>query len=342
MAKCAKCSKVINKRNAGVQCSKCSKWFHGSCASLSTEQLTALSSTDSVDWKCGRCATTYGGKPKRISVILPEPDADDDDKQEDDAINQSAMGILSELRREVQTMRETVREIIREELKDTLKFYSDKIDEYEERIVEFGKRVKQMENQCKSLTNTCKNLELKNDVLEQKLNKLEQSQASDDIEICGIKEAADENVKQTAMLLGQLLNQQPEDVVKVYRKKKPARQGSAMASRAAADSPIVVTLRSGSRDSWLAAAKVTSISPSDLGREVESSDTKVYVRATLSPTTAYLLWKAKSDLKEKSLCKFVWCKNGIVMVRKNEGDKKIYYVRATGDIDIIKKQLMKK
>ncbi|KAJ0169477.1 hypothetical protein K1T71_015064 [Dendrolimus kikuchii] len=75
MVKCDKCGKIITKKLPGLQCSKCSKWLHGSCVALSIEQLNALSSTDSVDWKCKSC--TGGSKPKRVSCIIPDNDDDE-------------------------------------------------------------------------------------------------------------------------------------------------------------------------------------------------------------------------------------------------------------------------
>ncbi|KAG7303733.1 hypothetical protein JYU34_012299 [Plutella xylostella] len=335
MVKCAKCSKLVGKKSPGVQCSKCNKWLHGTCASLSTEQLSALSLTDSIDWKCRGCSSAAGGKPKRISVILP--DLEDEDSEVEGTNQGTQERLLHEIKKEVREMRQTVREIIRDELQSTLKFYSDKIDDFEDKMKDYDCRVKLMENQCKNANNKIANLELKNEVLQQKINKMEQAQFCNDIEICGVTED-EKDVKKLASLVSKIIQQKEEDIVKVYRKKKPIKPGVAQGARAMADAPIVVTLREGRRDSWLAAARSTSISAGDLG---VSGDSKVFVRAALSPTTAYLLWRGKTDLKEKSLCKYVWCKDGLVMVRKNDGDKKVYYVRSANDIETIKKELLK-
>ncbi|KAI5633130.1 PHD-finger domain-containing protein [Phthorimaea operculella] len=347
MAKCAKCSKVVSKRYPGVQCNKCSKWFHGACASLTTEQLSALSTTESVDWKCSRCATTSGSKPKRISVILPDAEEDEESEKEQEVImpKDKEDRFINEMRKESRKMREIIREIIREELNITLKFYSDKIDEYEEKMREYETRVKLMENECKNLSNKYKNLELKCGVIEQKSNKLEQAQASNDLEICGLPVLDNEDLKEKTKIVSSMLQQKSqEDIVKVYRKKIGARQAStpARAAREAADAPVVVTLRQGCKDAWLRAAKNATIYLRDLGYEVDEEHNKrIYIRAALSPTNAYLLWKAKSELREKALCKYVWYKDGNIMVRKAEGDRKIYYVRSADDIGMIRKALLK-
>lgn len=64
------------------------------------------------------------------------------------------------------------------------------------------------------------------------------------------------------------------------------------------------------RDQWLAAARAAApINACDVGGE---GDAKVYVRESLTPTTAFLLWKAKKELKGKALCKYVWCRYGVI------------------------------
>lgn len=102
----------------------------------------------------------------------------------------------------------------------------------------------------------------------------------------------------------------------MQRKKNIQTPGATRAACASADAPIVVTLREGNQKAWLLAAKETTFSGNDLGI---AGETKVYIRASLSPSTAYLLWKAKSELNAKSQIRLV--RDGIIMVRKAEGDK---------------------
>lgn len=314
----------MTKKNPGVQCSKCNKWLHGTCASITTEQLTALFTTDSVDWKCRGC--TGGAKPKRLSCILP--DHDEEDNTDTEPINNNdAKQILSEIRREV-------REVIRQELQNTLQFYSDKIDEYEEKIKGYEITMKSLENKCMDTKNTCKNLALKNDVLEQKLNAIEQNLLANNLEICGIKEEEMENIKEIANKICTKITQNPEDITKVYRKK--IRRSNTTNNMQTA---IVVTLRDPHcREKWLESAKKIQLTAKDLGR---LEDSKIYLRESLAPATAFLLWKAKSELKETDICKYVWCKNGLVLVRKHENDKKTYIVRSEKDIERLVSELQK-
>lgn len=313
MVKCAKCVKLINKKNPGLQCTKCSKWLHGACASLSTDQLSTLFATESADWKCRAC--TGNAKPKRISFIMPN--AEDDENTDGDNEQQPSTNpkekIVLEIRREV-------RDVVRSELQNLqsiLQFYSDKVDEYE-------LKMKDYENQCTELKNTCKNLVLRNEVLEQKVNNIEQNLLCNYVEIYGAPEQEKEDVISMTNMLCTKINQNPKDIVKAYRK-KASRAGPATNKK----SPIVVLLSDGRRNQWLEAAKNTNISAKDLGQTEES---KIILRESLTPNTAFLLWKAKTLLKDPDLCKYVWCKNGAVLVRKTDKEK-ARIIRSVLDIE---------
>ncbi|KAJ2937729.1 hypothetical protein O0L34_g19122 [Tuta absoluta] len=121
----------------------------------------------------------------------------------------------------------------------------------------------------------------------------------------------------------------PNNILKAYRKKS---LGNKKTSKKTQPAAIVVGLREGKRDTWLMASKNCAKTCKDIGRE---EDTKIYFRESLSPHTAFLLWKAKSDLKLPGLFKFIWCKSGQVLARKNENDK-IYQIRSEHDINTLK------
>lgn len=225
--------------------------------------------------------------------------------------------ILSDIRREV-------REIVRTELQVTLQYYSDKIDEYEEKISMYESNLKTVENQCKDLKHSYQNLKLKNDMLEQKINAMEQQQMSNLVEICGVSELENENLQDITSKICVKLQLSSADVSKAYRKRK-------MRTNVAVQGPpsaIVVALREGSREQWLSSSRKTSITGRDLGHE---DSTRIYIRESLTPSTAFLLWKTKKDLKETGLCKFVWLKNGVVLAKKSETDK-AHVIRSENDM----------
>lgn len=324
MPKCIKCAKLLTKKSPGLQCSKCSKWLHASCASISADQLSVLNATDSVDWKCKTCVG--GGKTKRLSCILPDIDGEEYSDSES-ATNHTGVDtdnmmqhILSDLRREV-------RQVIKEELQRTLEFYSEKIDEYEKKIQKYEKSVKEFENRCTDVQNNLKNSCIKYEILETKIMQMEQAQLSNHLEICGVNQSESEDLAKIAEKVAVAISQNPKDVVKAYRKKrnpsKVPRQGD--------QSPITLILREGNRDQWLEAAKTTSISATSIG-QVEAG--KVYLREALTPSMAFLLWKTKDELK--GMFNYIWCKHGNILVRKSEKEKKIITIRTISDIEKVK------
>lgn len=325
MAKCAKCSKLVTKKSPGLQCSKCSKWIHAQCALITTDQLNALNITDSVDWKCRSCAGS--GRPKRLSCIMPDADEEDgtDTELQQQGVNSGEINkqLLGEIRREI-------REAIRMELQQSLSFFSDKIDEYEEKIGKYEQDIRLVEKQNYELKNTCKNLDLRNDVLEQRLNSLEQTLINNNVEICGIKEDINEDLQEIVKSLCAKIGQKPEDVAKIYRKKSKQQKTNNQAIRPPA---ITVVLREGCREQWLSKAKASSISCRDVGA---AGDGRVFLREALTPATAYLLWNAKAELKEKHHFKFVWIKNGTIIARKEENEK-FHVIRSLNDITRITK-----
>lgn len=317
MGKCFKCSKTVTKKQPGLQCSKCNKWLHGTCAAITTEQLTALFSTDSVDWKCRVCAGP--AKQKRISCILPDQEEEEspDTKSSCDP-NATVQKALLEIRREV-------REIMRNELQSSLQFFSDKIDEYEEKIKVYESDFKNVENQYTDLKNSYTNLSLKNEVLEQKINSMEQQQMSNYLEICGVPEEENENLSTITQEIAKKISKNGSDLINVFRKQN-IRSNTAKSN---AQPVLVVCLREGQRDQWLQDAKALTLTCKDIGRNNEN---RIYLRERLTPATAYLLWKTKQELKESGICKYVWCKQGQVLVKKQEKGK-THTVRSTNDID---------
>lgn len=335
MAKCAKCLKIITKKCPGLQCSKCSKWLHGACAALTPDQLSALSVTDSVDWRCKSC--TGGAKHKRLSCIVPDPEEEEGTDAETDTMITSAIiqNITRDLRREV-------KEIIREELQTTLLFYSDKIDDYEKKMQTFETTTKRLENTCEDIKNKYKNMELKYQAMEQKLSAIEQSQLANNLEICGVDVCENDDVLQITSDIATRIECSPRDILEVYRKTTRPRQAQGPAAAGHQRQPlhpptIMVQLRTGCRSRWLEAAKNKKTTTAE-GPRTGALGPKIYFREPLTPYISYLLWKAKTELKSTELCKYVWVKDGQVLARKSEKEK-IIPIRSETDIDKIKSQL---
>ncbi|KAJ2937747.1 hypothetical protein O0L34_g19142 [Tuta absoluta] len=327
MVKCAKCTKVVNKKCPGILCTKCNKWFHGNCVQLTIEQLTALHQTESAEWKCRTCAIgSNSSKPKRLSFIMPDPEPEEE--MEDEPILDAAE-ILRQpaVAKFMDEMRKEIRKIVTEEMQQSLKFYSDKIDEFEEKLNAYETKAKSIENKYTDLKNQQKNTQLQREALEQKYNTLLQEKLANNLEVCGTKQEQDEDVESIVKNIGTELKQSSDDVISAIRKQPTKRAGptaGAGKENTAATPVILVTLKAGCKEKWIAAAKT-------ILRNYSSTDKKYYLRDSLSPNTAFLLYKAKMELKNNGLCKYIWCQNGLVLARKTESEK-IYSIQIESDV----------
>ncbi|XP_061716640.1 uncharacterized protein LOC133524573 [Cydia pomonella] len=281
------------------------------------EWLNALCGTEAVEWKCKACNPQY--RNKRISAILPDPEDDDNtDTEQVIMVNDKcSQEFLRQLRNDI-------RDAIKEEMERTLKYYSDKIDDYQQKLDDYEIKMKSIENQNKDLQNKYTNIQLKYNSMEQKLNHIEQNQLDSKIEICGVEKKENENTTEIAKKVARAIEINCDDVISAFRKE---RRAPAAQQRVA--SSIVVTLKPGQRDNWITAAKGKTITGQDIGHP---EDTRIFLREALTPATAFLLWKAKSELKKDELFKYVWCKGGNVLVRKND-QARIQTIKSEQDIE---------
>jgi hypothetical protein len=316
MAKCSKCCTNITKKSPGLQCGKCNKWLHASCIPMTIDQLSAISGTEAVEWKCKKCIPQY---KKRISAILPDPE--DDENTDVEQVIMMKDNFNDEFMRQ---LRSDIRNAIKEEMQRTLSFYSAQIDDFQKKIEDYEHKMKCIENQNKDLQNKYSNMQLKYNTMEQKLNSVEQNQLDSKIEICGVEKVEQENTTEIAKKVAQAIQADPSDVINAYRKE---RRAAAAQQRAA--STIIVTLKAGRRDGWLTAVKTRTITGRDIGH---TEDARIFLREALTPATAFLLWKAKSELKKDDLYKYVWCKGGNVLARKHD-QARIQTVRSEHDIE---------
>lgn len=317
MVKCYKCNRVVNTKSPGIQCSKCNKWIHAACASITPEQLNTLYATESVDWKCRVCAGTLK-KPKRLSCIMPDPE-DDDNTDAEQLPNSEDQGM--DYHTMMTRMLREVRQVIRDELATTMQFYSNKIDDYEIKVNGYVENIKTVERHCTDLKNQYNNLVLRNNILEQKVNAIEQRNIINNLEICGVQEQKNENIKAIVQNISDTIKQPIQEVDKAYRKKMKNKTGT---NKDTAADIIIVSLKEGCRDKWLQAAKEWNT-----GKQKHE---QIYIRESLTPSNSYLLWKAKQELKFTKLYKYVWYKGGSILARREENDK-ANLIRSEADIE---------
>ncbi|KAG7304971.1 hypothetical protein JYU34_010399 [Plutella xylostella] len=315
MAKCSTCSTLVNKNNPGLQCSKCKKWIHGKCASLSAEQLNVLFLTKSVEWQCKTCVGKT--KPTRLSCILPDNEEEETYEAEETGTDRDTKMMLQEIKNEVQTTirRELKREIqtvIREELQRSLQFFSDKIDDYEKTQKETTEKIATMDKQLHNLTNTCSYLQKYSGALEQKIIDLEQNERQLNLEIVGLEELPNEEPMAIVKKLGELMKVSTTEI-------ECARRTSPKTN--AKSSPILVRfLSSGgsTRETWLKQRRELRLITSNLVTGGPSTG-NIYINEDLVPEMRELFWKARTELRDQF--KYIWVRGGKILVKKNDGAK---------------------
>lgn len=312
MAKCTKCAKNVSKKSPGLQCAKCVKWIHAECAMISKEQLSALSNTDSLDWKCRNCVGV--AKPKRVSCILPDPE-DDESDMEPVQTSTNTNAVLKDMNKKLEiltTMKSTLDGLV-----ESVEFYAS---QYQELI----EHKKQTDKKLLSLENKNTYLEKYTRSLEQRVADLENKNKEKNVEIVGLEYKEGEVLRDVADALAQKIKVSPEGIIEIKRvgAEKKERPRS-----------VIVTFDiKERRNEWLSKRK-TIITNSEIFKN--ENKTKIYINEELSRYVKQLLWQAKTELKDTY--KYIWPQNGKVLVRKDDQNKKIHEIVSESDIGNIKK-----
>ncbi|KAJ8707185.1 hypothetical protein PYW08_011319 [Mythimna loreyi] len=199
------------------------------------------------------------------------------------------------------------------------KCYS-RLDEYDTRIKSLEKR----EEEIISLNNTIINLR-------EQLNAHAQTTLKNELEISGINEIKNENplhiVRVIAHKIGVPIDDQDLDYV---TRVGPRRQQSKETTESSPRKIIVRFVRRHKREDFLKAAKTRrSINSTDL--DIPGATRNVYINERLTPGNRQLFRETKHSAKEHGY-KFCWCKNGAILIRKQEGNPSIH-IRSAEDLE---------
>lgn len=323
MAKCTHCSKLIAKKNPGLECNKCSVIVHATaiCSGLTAKQLNSLRSAENLEWTCRDCSQK---SPRKSSFITLQEEAEDDEEVQ----NQSYYPF--DMKKLLNDLTTEINKIIKKELRETntaLQYCSDKVDEFLECMEAFKDKVKQLEKKTMDLENKYKSTENKIGALEQRLNEYEQRELNKNIEIIGIPYLENENLEEISKAIAKKLHKDVADIKKIKRvSTPPGRLGKIKFE-------MYDEIK---RNNWIKEAKSAQIYVNNIltttgNKEIHGH---IYIREELTYYNRTLLWNAKQRCKDKF--KFVWCKEGKILVRKSEKSK-IFIIRNDEDL----KELLK-
>ncbi|KAJ2952335.1 hypothetical protein O0L34_g4620 [Tuta absoluta] len=329
MNKCEKCSKNITKSKPGLECSRCEKIVHlnAQCSGLTSKQQAALRATDNLEWNCQECRDN---SIRHNSIFIPN-----DEDEDDVASNTTLAGqpnikkLLEDISKDLTNQ---VEKSVRREIKSidqSIQFNSDKLDDVLKKFEACLESVSELKKKNIELSNRNTHLETRVGALEQRIHEIEQRKLSKHIELFNVPCNEPEDPLELVGKVATILKQQPKDI----------KQAKRMPGRKDRTAPIQVQLQSEDiQTQWLTAAKsnpykilASDIIPNASGAAAEIP---VYVKEALTPYNKQLLWSAKQELKERF--KFIWCKKGVLRVRKEGSEEKPYIIRSMDDITALK------
>lgn len=276
-SKCDSCNKNLTKTKPGIECHRCEKTVHLTtvCAGLTNKQITALRATDNLEWTCQDCQEQ---SPKRRSIIIPDNDEDEDDRNESQHVNIDIKQLLRDISKEME-------KAIKKEMKDvtqSLQFHSDKMDELIKNTETMQRTITGLQKKNTELTNRNNNLEVRVGALEQLIQETEQRKLSKCIEIHNLPSLEGENIDELVGKIAKKTNLATGDIQ--LAKRLPGKNDR--------PGPVHVELKTEQlQTSWLVAAKsnTSRITVLDILPEAPVSKTSanIFICEALTTTTRY-------------------------------------------------------
>lgn len=330
--KCDMCStNVTARRNPGLSCFNCNKYFHAKCVSVSNVDLQILINTGA-NWPCPKC------KPKisRRSNILPPPTNNESEINSSSTLNSSRASTSGQnvsvglsngrtLEEKVNLLVEEVEALkaVNTAFQTSFQFYSDTFDEYEPIFTE-----------CVSLTERIESLEKENDDLRKSLDSLhtkiadqEQEKNRNNLVITGIPEI--ESAEKSSLNLVADLAQNLAIEFPIRYITDCSRLRTQNAASSSKPSPILIKFNdTRSRDYF----KKDIRNKKKQTKSIKFHGKTIYYYASDHLTHYHSqLFYAAQDFAKDHQYEFVWVNNGRIMLRKNRESDAVL-IRSTQEL----------
>jgi hypothetical protein len=287
---CLQCKKNVNENSSFIECSGCESVSHKKCSKLSDTLFKTLIGNKDLEWFCSKCK--YNLKNNTVGLPVSEiTGSAQKQKHFENKIESSDNLTLQNLYKEIKDLQDSVKFIAAQydDIKSLLDIAKKGLAENEM----LKRRVKQLENKCDSLEQYSKNynLEIKNVPVKQ-------------------GEETNDLVVSLAKRVGHNLDKNEIDVSHRLQSKNDFIP------------PIIVKfVKKSTKESFMSAWKTyrstsrpKKFTPNEIGLAGEK---EIFVNEHLTSYRAYLFRCAKRSL-EKNGFKFVWVKNGNILMRKDE------------------------
>jgi hypothetical protein len=290
MASCKVCLKSINKNQAKIACGDCNATHHGSCVSLTKDDI-AYYISEKQPWRCAQCSSERR-KSLRLETALDEGNVSLAD----------VVKMLEEAKAE--------RKMLEKELGKSLNESHEKIDENNKIIQEQAKMLQELTLSIEKERAENKKLLARIEKLEERLDESEQYSRRNAVEIFGIPQREDENVIEVIQKVGDAIGMPISETMvdACHRLGKGKSQNQAPGI-------IVKFVRRIDKAQFMIKKKLAKdLSTAKLGLSVTRP---IYINDSLTKRRRELLSAARQAKREHGFA-FVWTREGRILVRKSE------------------------
>ena len=224
------------------------------------------------------------------------------------------LDVLAELKDEVKQMTKSLNHL------------SDEMEDVKKENVSLNKRIDELEAKLEQKNETEKHYNVLQKNMEEmrlKQHESEQYERNKNIEINGLDEVKNENVND---IMQKLATAFKVDDFKLNMVDKMHRIPSKNKDKP--NTLIVQFKHRMDRDKWLESKKKTVTNDQILQN---ANGKRIYVNENMTPYYRQLFWKTKNYAKENNI-KYVWFKNGKVLTRVDEKEKKVTVIRSEMDL----------
>ncbi|XP_075210788.1 uncharacterized protein LOC142318134 [Lycorma delicatula] len=302
MPKCGVCNKNITTKHSKIACIDCKTLFHASCENMSKDDIELLIFNNEI-WRCEHCALS-----KRKDLQLETA------VQRNNFTLDDVMSAINELKRAQKRMISDMNEssdLLHKKIDDNSKIIADQTL----KLVEYVQKIENL---------TAKNHNLRQQVkqLEFRLEDVEQYSRKSMIEIHGIPKKDDEDVVDTIKKVGDVIGFQITDEMIDACHRLPGKNNMS-------DGIIVKFVRRRDKENFMKKKRDKKlITTLNMGF---TTDTPVYINESLCPPRRRLYALARQAKKYKGY-KYIWLRDGKILMRKNEKDK-IVQIRNEEDLN---------
>lgn len=299
---CLSCHKEIADSIKTVTCIECKFSYHfGECSDVPESTTRTKRATLNEKWICKTCRA---GSNKSLTT----EDKTCLEKKTANVTEQlsqimSTLAILAPMKRqidELMNMKETVNAI-----EKSMQMLSDKYDTILEKIQDQDREMSEVKKRVQKLETGMSKVEEIDDI-KVELNKLEQYGRLSNLEIHGIPETPNENLlEKVAMIAEKIGVPRPDsrELEAVHR--IPSKKGKTP--------PVIMRfVNRGDKEQWL----------KNKNKLREVNGETIYIQENLTAQNRSLFFQVRARAKAMKY-KFVWCKEGVIYVRKVEGEKAI-------------------